>query len=75
MTDSVGIEGYTASGTDWFVYSYESNGRVVYVKEYVGAGSVVNMTISYPESMSNMGDSIVETIELTLEPGDILVAH
>lgn len=73
--ESIGAEGYTASGDDWFVYSYEMDGQVVYLKEYVGSGSMACMSITYPKSMSAEGDAMVETMEPTLEPGDISVSH
>lgn len=76
LEQAVGIEGYTAHGDSWFVYSYEaSDGVVVYIKEYVGSGSIVRMTITYPRSMASTGDPIVETVEPTLEPGDLTVRH
>ena len=75
LEDSIGIEGYTAVGDNWFVYSYEINGEVVYLKEYVGAGSIVGMSITYPRSMSSEGDRMVEIMEPTLEPGDISSTH
>lgn len=75
LEDSIGIEGYTAVGDNWFVYSYEINGEVVYLKEYVGAGSIVGMSITYPRSMSSEGDRMVEIMEPTFEPGDISSTH
>lgn len=75
MKSDIGIEGYSASGDDWFVYSYEVDGTVVYVKEYVGSGSIAAMSITYPKSASAMGDKMCEIMEPTLEPGDITQAH
>lgn len=75
MKSDIGIEGYSASGDDWFVYSYEVDGTVVYVKEYVGSGSIAAMSITYPKSASAMGDEMCEIMEPTLEPGDITQAH
>lgn len=75
MEDSIGIEGYTASGNTWYVYSYNTNGRVIYMKEYVGEGSIVNLTISYPESSSEFGDRLVEIMETSFDPGDISESH
>ena len=77
LVNAVGIEGYTAHGNTWFVYSYEEpyDGRIVYIKEYVGEGSINRMTISYPSDMSSTGDAIVEAMEPTLEEGDIASAH
>lgn len=75
MEDSISIEGYTASGNTWYVYSYNTNGRVIYMKEYVGEGSIVNLTISYPESSSEFGDRLVEIMEPSFDPGDISESH
>lgn len=75
MEDSIGIDGYTASGNTWYVYSYNTNGRVIYMKEYVGEGSIVNLTISYPESSSEFGDRLVEIMEPSFDPGDISESH
>lgn len=77
LVNAVGIEGYTAHGDTWFVYSYEEpdDERIVYIKEYVGAGSINRMSISYPSSMSSTGDAIVEAMESTLEAGDIASTH
>lgn len=75
MEDSIGIDGYTASGNTWYVYSYNTNGRVIYIKEYVGEGSIVNLTISYPESSSEFGDRLVEIMEPSFDPGDISEPH
>ena len=75
MEDSIGIDGYTASGNTWYVYSYNTNGRVIYIKEYVGEGSIVNLTISYPESSSEFGDRLVEIMEPSFDPGDISESH
>ena len=75
MEDSIGIDGYTASGNTWYVYSYNTNGRVVYMKEYVGEGSIVNLIISYPESSSEFGDRLVEIMEPSFDPGDISESH
>lgn len=75
LVETVGIEGYTASGDTWYVYSYEANGRVIYTKEYVGSGSIATMSISYPRSMSSVGDALVEAVAPTFEPGDTSVAH
>lgn len=75
MEDSIGIDGYTASGNTWYVYSYNTNGRVIYMKEYVGEGSIVNLTISYPESSSEFGDRLVEIMEPSFDPGDIFKSH
>lgn len=75
MEDSIGIDGYTASGNTWYVYSYNTNGQVIYMKEYVGEGSIVNLTISYPESSSEFGDRLVEIMEPSFDPGDISESH
>lgn len=75
MEDSIGIDGYTASGNTWYVYSYNTNGQVIYMKEYVGEGSIVNLIISYPESSSEFGDRLVEIMEPSFDPGDISESH
>lgn len=75
MEDSIGIDGYTASGNTWYVYSYNTNGQVIYMKEYVGEGSIVNLIISYPESSSEFGDRLVEIMEPSFDPGDISETH
>lgn len=75
MEDSIGIDGYTASGNTWYVYSYNTNGRVIYMKEYVGEGSIVNLTISYPESSSEFDNRLVEIMEPSFDPGDISESH
>lgn len=75
MEDSIGIDGYTASGNMWYVYSYNTNGQVIYMKEYVGEGSIVNLIISYPESSSEFGDRLVEIMEPSFDPGDISESH
>lgn len=75
MEDSIGIDGYTASGNTWYVYSYNTNGQVIYMKEYVGEGSIVNLIISYPESSSEFGDRLAEIMEPSFDPGDISESH
>lgn len=75
MADPTALDPYTASGDTWFVYSYESDGLVYYIKEYVGTGSINHMSICYPSSLSATGDALVEALEPTFEPGDLSTRH
>lgn len=73
--DRVRINGYTATGDNWFVYSYEDAGKIVYMKQFVGEGSMATMYIEYPASMSDEGAQVVEAVMPTFAPGDLSDGH
>ena len=66
---------YEHKDDECYVVSYEEDGSVFYVKEYVGSGSLCGVQFEYPESESERGDKLVERLVKTFTPGDLTSVH
>lgn len=62
---------YRAIGDDWFILSKEVNGRIKYIKMFVGSQSHNLFTFSYPSNQKNEMDKVVVSVEKSFIHGDI----
>jgi hypothetical protein len=66
---------YQKAGTDWYALSGYKGSEVLYLKTYVGKGSLNHLYISYPASLKAKYDKIVDVISKSFTPGPLDTAH
>jgi hypothetical protein len=66
---------YQKAGTDWYALSGFKGSEVLYLKTFVGKGSINHLYISYPVSRKAQYDKIVEGISKSFTPGPLNTAH
>ncbi|HYW74450.1 MAG TPA: hypothetical protein VE961_25730 [Pyrinomonadaceae bacterium] len=69
---------YQAKGANWFVLSGLKKGAtdaVVYLKTYIGRGSVNHLEITYPVPLKENYRTVVGNIARSFKPGQLGVAH
>lgn len=59
---------YHVSGTNWFVISYERNGKVYYLKTFLSNKFVKSLSYVYPASNRYHYEAYLSTIERTFRP-------
>lgn len=68
-------DGYEASEDGWFVSSWREGEQIVYLKAFVGSGSVCGVQFSYSEADREEGGASLERVLSTFAPGDLSVSH
>ncbi len=66
---------YQTTGNNWFVLSGYQTGYIIYIKTYIGEGSINHLYIQYPMARKEEYDKIVTTISHSFKSGDIQIAH
>lgn len=66
---------YSTTGKNWFVLSGYKSSEVVYVKTYIGQGSINHLYIQYPSRHSVEYDNVVTNISRSFKPGNLNDAH
>jgi len=62
---------YQATGRNWFVLSGTKAGKIIYVKAYVGKGSINHLYITYPAKLKTKYRKVVATISSSFKPGNL----
>jgi hypothetical protein len=69
---------YQAKGTNWFVLSGLKKGAtdtIIYLKTYIGRGSVNHLEITYPVAQEKVYRTVVGNIARSFKPGQLSAAH
>jgi len=66
---------YQAKGKNWFVLSGVKGANILYVKTFVGVGSINHLYIEYPARLKTKYDAMVAEIARSFTPGRLKVAH
>lgn len=66
---------YRANGKNWFVLSGNKGSDIIYLKTYIGKGSMNNLYIQYPSQHRNAYDEAVTRASRSFKPGDLSRAH
>jgi len=66
---------YRKFGSNWYVLSGFKGPDIVYLKTYVGRGSINRLYIKYRTSLRSRYDKMVDSISRSFVPGQIGVAH
>lgn len=66
---------YRATGKNWFVLSGHKGVNIVYLKTFVGSGSMNHLIIEYPASLSAKYAELVTKVARSFRPGNLNVAH
>lgn len=66
---------YRAKNDNWFVLSGYKGSDILYVKTYVGKGSINHLRIAYPANRKAAYDGIVAEIARSFKPGRLNLAH
>jgi hypothetical protein len=73
--ESIGKITYGVRGDNWFAISGFKGDKIIYIKSYIGTGSINHLYIEYPKDQRDRYDKIVETIEKSFKPGDLTKNH
>jgi len=66
---------YRKKGENWFVLSGFKGSNIVYLKTFVGSGSINHLYIQYPVDRKNDYDGIVSHLSHSFKPGDLTEFH
>ena len=66
---------YRKKGKNWFVLSGFKGDDVLYLKTFIGSGSINHPYVRYPSGDKTLYDGIVVKISHSFKPGDINAAH
>jgi hypothetical protein len=72
---SIGKINYGVRGNNWFAISGVKENKIIYIKSYIGIGSINHLYIEYPREQKDRYDKIVEAIEKSFRPGDLSKNH
>ena len=67
--------GYHTIGENWYVVTWEENGRLYYNKTLVDKGSINTFEIYFPKQEKEYYSDIVTHIEGNFKPGNLFSAH
>jgi len=73
--ESIGKMIYGVRGSNWFAISGIKENKIIYIKSYVGTGSINHLYIEYPKDQKDKYDKFVEAIEKSFNPGDLSKRH
>src|ERR1035437_570377 len=73
--ESIGKVTYGVRGNNWFTISGIKENKIIYIKSYVGTGSINHLYIEYPKDQRDRYDKIVESISKSFSPGDLTKNH
>jgi hypothetical protein len=66
---------YRAKGKNWFVLSGHKGANILYLKTFVGIGSINRLYIEYPARLKTKYNEIVAKVARSFKPGHLEVAH
>lgn len=66
---------YRAKGKNWFVLSGHKGANILYLKTFVGTGSINHLYIEYPTRLKTKYNEIVAKVARSFKPGHLEVAH
>jgi hypothetical protein len=66
---------YRAKGKNWYVLSGLKGSKVVYIKGFVGDGSINTMLLEYPKNDERAYDALVTQLSRGFRPGNLRTAH
>jgi hypothetical protein len=66
---------YRADGKDWYVLSGYKGDNIVYLKTYVGPGSINHLHLSYPARLQAAYADLVTRISRSFTPGNLQELH
>jgi hypothetical protein len=66
---------YRAKGENWFVISGHKGANLLYLKTFVGTGSINHLNIEYPARLKTKYDEIVAKVARSFKPGRLEVAR
>ncbi|WP_073614918.1 hypothetical protein [Desulfopila aestuarii] len=66
---------YRKEGDNWFVLSGFKGGDILYLKTYVGKGSINHLYIQYAVNQKKEYDTIVSHLSRSFKPGDLTEFH
>lgn len=66
---------YRAKGKNWYVLSGQKGSEVIYIKGFVGVGSINTMILEYPKKDEKAYDLLVTQLSRGFRPGDLHTAH
>lgn len=73
--ESIGKVTYRIRGNNWFAISGVKENKIIYIKSYIGTGSINHLYIEYPKDQKERYDKIVEAIAKSFVPGDLYKRH
>jgi hypothetical protein len=66
---------YRAKGENWFVLSGSKGAHILYLKTFIGTGSINHLSLEYPARLKAKYDEIVAKVARSFKPGSLEVAH
>lgn len=66
---------YRTQGTNWFVLSGNKGDKILYLKTFVGKGSINHLYIEYPARRHAKYSEVVAKVARSFKPGNVAVAH
>jgi len=75
FSEAVRSATYRAKGGNWFVLSGHKGANILYLKTFVGTGSINHLYIEYPARLKTKYDEIVAKVARSLKPGRLEVAR
>lgn len=66
---------YRKLGKNWFALSGYKDDSIIYIKGWVGAGSINHLYLQYPSALKTDYDNVVKQIVKSFRPGDLNNSH
>ena len=66
---------YRAQGQNWFVLSGMKNDEIIYLKTFIGRGSVNHLEIKYGTNFKKFYRTVAGNMAQSFKPGQLGVAH
>jgi hypothetical protein len=66
---------YRIRGSNWFALSGFKEDKIIYIKSFIGTGSINHLYIEYPKDQKEKYVRIVESISKSFTPGDLSKNH
>ena len=66
---------YRAKGKNWFVLSGHKGVNIVYLKAFIGKGSMNHLIIEYPAGLRAKYGGLVAKVARSFKPGNLQVSH
>jgi hypothetical protein len=73
--ESIGKVTYGVRGNNWFAISGVKENKIIFIKSYIGIGSINHLYIEYPKDQKDKYDKIVEAIAKSFIRGDLYKRH
>src|ERR1035437_6076028 len=73
--ESIGKINYGVRGNNWFAISGVKENKIIFIKSYIGIGSINHLYIEYPKDHKDKFDKIVEAVAKSCISGDLSKRH